>query len=173
MRTPIPTARLSLRPWKIEDWESLLQYANNRKVWLGLREIFPHPYTQKDAKWWVEHFGDDPRHFNFAIEFSREAIGGISLHLLEDVHQKTADIGYWLGEAFWGQGLATEAVTALTQWGFANLDLKRIQAGVYASNKASQRVMEKAGYEREALLKQAIFKAGEIQDEIIYAKFPD
>lgn len=171
--TLIFTARLKLRPWESEDWKPLLRYANNRKVWLGLREIFPHPYTEKDAQWWIKHFADNPRHFNLALEFSREAIGGISLHLLEDVHQKTADIGYWLGEAFWGQGLATEAVTALTQWGFTHLDLVRIQAGVYTSNKASQRVMEKAGYEREALLKKAIFKDGKIQDEIIYAKFPN
>ena len=169
----IPTKRLILREWQETDQEALVRYANNRKVWRGLREIFPQTYSEKDAQWWVSHHRDNPRQHAFAIEYSREAIGGISLDQLEDVHQKTAELGYWLGEPFWGQGLGTEAVGGITDWGFANLDIIRIQACVYANNPASMRVMEKLGYQPEGCLKKSIFKDGQILDQIIYAKIKE
>lgn len=167
----IKTPRLMLRQWEARDWEALMRYANNRKVWMGLREIFPHPYSQKDAKWWLDNFDKDPRHHNFAVEYSKEAIGGASLHLLDDVYLKTAELGYWLGEPFWGQGLATEAVSALTAWGFDQLPIERIQAGIFSSNKSSVRVLEKVGFECEACLKKSVFKAGKLLDQFLYVKF--
>ncbi len=138
---------------------------------MGLREIFPHPYTEKDAKWWLGHCNADPNQHHFAVEYSTEAIGGASLQVLNDVYQKTAELGYWLGEPFWSQGLATEAVAALTDWGFDQLPIERIQAGIFSPNKASIRVLEKVGFEREACLKKSVFKAGQLLDQWIFVKF--
>lgn len=165
------TPRLTLRPWHSSDQEPLIRYANNRKVWMGLREIFPHPYTDADAKAWLRQAKQNPKHFNYAIEYSGECIGGISLHLMEDVYAKTAELGYWLGEPFWGQGFATEAITHLVKWAWNQLPIERIQAGVFSSNPASRRVLEKLGFAEEAIHKKAVFKSGQLLDEYLYVKF--
>src|SRR5712692_1513611 len=94
-----------LRPWTRADIDSLVRYANNRSVWINLRDIFPHPYTRAGAEKWIEHCESEAsKPANFAIELSGEAIGGVGVRLLDDVHRLTAEIGYWLGEPFWGQG---------------------------------------------------------------------
>ena len=162
------TQNLILRPWESQDKEALIRHANNPKVWQGLREIFPHPYTEKEAQWWLQHFDDDPKKLNLSMEYEGEAIGGITLHLLENVYQKTAEIGYWLGEPHWGKGLATQAVKTISRWGLENWDILRIQAGVFSGNPASERVLEKAGYHREATHRRAVFKDGKILDETCY-----
>ncbi len=99
---------LILRPWQAADGPALVRYANNRKIWLNLRDIFPHPYTSEDAQQWLARCaGATGEPANFAIEFAGEAIGGVGLQFFTDVHRLTAEIGYWLGEPFWGRGFAT------------------------------------------------------------------
>lgn len=163
----------SIRSWHLEDAEALVRYANNRRVWRNLRDSFPHPYTAEDADDWIELANAVQPETNFAIAVGEEAVGGIGLELKADVFRKSAEIGYWLGEPFWGRGIATEAVVGLTEWGFANLDLERIYAGVFSWNPASGRVLEKAGYVHEATLERSVFKDGEVLDEFVYATWPE
>jgi ribosomal-protein-alanine N-acetyltransferase len=165
---------LIIRPWRSSDADALVRHANNRKIWLNLRDRFPHPYTGADARAWVAmRAGERGSPHNFAIEFQGEAIGGIGLEFFSDVHRKTAEIGYWLGEPMWGCGLATIAVNAVTAYAFATFDLHRIQATVYEWNPASARVLEKAGYTREGRLRNYIVKDGRVGDALMYAKVRD
>ncbi|MYE06597.1 MAG: GNAT family N-acetyltransferase, partial [Chloroflexi bacterium] len=110
---------------------------------------------------------------NFAIASTAQVIGGIGLRLRSDVFRRSAEIGYWLAEPFWGRGIATAALRALTKHAFEQFNLVRIDASVYEWNPASARVLEKAGYTFEARLARSIYKDGQIVDRLIYAKLRD
>ncbi len=161
-----------LRRWRRGDEAALVRYADNRKVWLNLRDRFPHPYGAQAARCWIDlqESGGGPE-YAFAIELGGEPVGGIGVSPYDDVALKTAEIGYWLGEPFWGRGIASEALRLLTEWAFATpeLELVRIEAHVFAWNPASARVLEKAGYEREALLRKSVYKDGQLIDSLLYA----
>jgi [ribosomal protein S5]-alanine N-acetyltransferase len=163
--------KIKLRAWRRSDIPSLVRYANNRKIWLNLRNVFPHPYTQAHGESWLAicESNRGPT-TSFAIEFENEAVGGISLRLLDDVNCKTGVIGYWLGEPFWGRGIATSALKQITEYAFRNFPLERIEATVFEWNPASARVLEKAGYVLEGRLKRNIFKDGRVADALLYAQ---
>jgi [ribosomal protein S5]-alanine N-acetyltransferase len=168
-RLEIELSLARLRPWRAGDEAALVRHANNRKVWRNLRDLFPHPYTRANADWWIASLkGEDPV-CNFAIEVDGEAAGGIGLHPQSDVEWRSAEIGYWLGEAHWGKGITTEAVREVTAYGFSQLDLLRIHATVFEWNPASMRVLEKAGYTLEGRLRKAITKDGQTIDCMLYA----
>jgi RimJ/RimL family protein N-acetyltransferase len=169
--TVLKTERLVLRPWRKEDAEALTPLADNRKIWLNVRDLFPHPYTPEDAQRWITASQANPLHHNFAIAKDDQLIGGIGLHLLTDVHRRVAEIGYWIGEPFWGQGFCTEAVKKVVEWAFDTFDIVRIQAGIFEHNGASMRVLEKAGFHQEAHLKQVLTKDGKTFDEFLYVRF--
>jgi ribosomal-protein-alanine N-acetyltransferase len=158
-----------IRPWRPGDEESLIAHANNYNVWRNLRDRFPHPYTMEDAREWIRRAGEESPQTNFAIAVDGEAVGGIGLMLKGDIHRCSAEIGYWLGETFWGRGVVTEAVRAMTQWAFDNFHLSRIYAGVLEWNPASMRVLEKAGYQFEGRLRKAVVKQNQVMDEFIYS----
>ena len=160
-----------LRAWRRSDISSLVRYANNRKIWINLRDIFPHPYTRAEAEKWIAicESNQGPT-TNFAIELQGEAIGGIGCRLLDDVNCKTAEIGYWLGEPFWGRGIATAALKQTTEYAFQTFSLERLQASVFEWNPASARVLEKAGYILEGRLRRSIFKDGRLDDSLLYAR---
>lgn len=164
----IQTPRLRLRYWTPQDAPRLAQIANNHKIWLNLKDRFPHPYTDEAARFWVSAGAFEPHQHNFAIEEGGEVIGGIGLHGHDDVYRKVASVGYWLAEGHWGKGFAVEAVKGITAWGFETLGLQRIQAGVYEWNPPSGRVLEKAGYHLEAKLKRSAFKDGKVIDQFLY-----
>jgi RimJ/RimL family protein N-acetyltransferase len=159
----------SIRPWQPGDERSLVLHANNYKIWRNVRDRFPHPYTLGDARAWVEYVADEEPRTNFAIAVDGVAVGGIGLVLQSDIYHRSAEIGYWLGERFWGRGIMTEAVRAFTAWGFDNFKICRIYAGVLEWNPASRRVLEKAGYQFEARLRKAVTKNGQTMDDFIYA----
>ncbi len=183
--------QITLRAWRRSDIPSLVRYANNRKIWLNLRNIFPHPYTHAEAEQWVAicESNRGPT-TNFVIELQGEAIGGIGCHLLDDVNCKTAEIGYWLGEPFWGRGIATAALKQVTEYAFQTtfvnmrvadslaglrsaspgVSVERLQALVFEWNLASMRVLEKAGYVLEGRLRRSIFKDGRLADSLLYAR---
>ncbi|MBV8454672.1 MAG: GNAT family N-acetyltransferase [Deltaproteobacteria bacterium] len=163
--------QIILRAWRNSDVSSLVRYANNRKIWINLRDIFPHPYTQAEAEKWIAicESNQGPT-ANFAIELQSEAIGGIGCRLLDDVNCKTAEIGYWLGEPFWGRGIATAALRQTTEYTFQTFSLERLQASVFEWNPASARVLEKAGYVLEGRLRRSIFKDGRLADSLLYAR---
>jgi [ribosomal protein S5]-alanine N-acetyltransferase len=106
----------------------------------------------------------------FAIATSEEAIGCIGLRRGVDVHRKTAELGYWLGEPFWGQGIMTEAVVEFTRWAFQEFNLNRIFAEPFESNEGSICVLEKAGFVPEGRMKANVFKDGKILDSFLYAR---
>jgi RimJ/RimL family protein N-acetyltransferase len=158
-----------LREWKPGDEQSLVRNANSRRLWRNLRDAFPHPYTLADAEHWINIANPTTPIRNFAIVVDGAAVGGIGLVLKEDVSRRSAEIGYWLGEQFWGRGIVTEAVRAVTDYAFATFDLCRVYAGVFEWNLASMRVLEKAGYEFECRMKKSVTKDGQTIDELIYA----
>ena len=118
-----------LRSWKRGDEKSLVDNANNRKIQINLVDTFPHPYTLNDAKNWIKICQEkNKKETTFAIEIEKKAIGGIGFEIKGGVHRKTASIGYWLGEKYWGRGIATEALKLVTKYAFNNFGLVRIQA---------------------------------------------
>jgi RimJ/RimL family protein N-acetyltransferase len=153
----------------MDDVPALAKYANNRKIWLNLRDLFPYPYSTEDAEAFLSTVTrTDPR-MVFAIATSEEAIGSIGLMRGEDVHRFTAELGYWLAEPFWGRGIATQAVEAVTEFAVGELRLYRVYAEPYAGNAASIRVLEKAGFVREGVLRAGAFKDGTILDQMLYS----
>lgn len=123
-----------------------------------------------DARRWIRQASGISPQTQFAIVVEGAAVGGIGLDLRSDIFRRSAEIGYWLGEPFWGRGLTTEAVRAVTDYAFETFDLRRIDAGVFEWNRASMRVLEKAGYTCEARLRKSITKEGQTIDQLIYAR---
>ena len=170
--------RLDLGDWCVRsftaaDGEALARYANNRRISINLRDRFPYPYTRADADAFVDAARAQRPESDFAIASRTEAIGGIGFHRQGDVHRLTAEIGYWLGEPFWGHGIATQAVRALTESVFATTPLVRLYAHVFEWNPASGRVLEKAGYRLEGRLRHSVIKDGRVIDQCIYARVRD
>ena len=166
----ITTSYGMIRPWKDRDVSALVKYANNRNVWINMRDGFPFPYTQESARAFLEVVSrQDPVTF-YAIATPHEAIGGIGITVNADVHRLTAEMGYWLGEPYWGKGIMTETVTRFSEYVFAQLGLVRIYAEPYAGNPSSCRVLEKAGYVLEGRVRCNVIKDGQIMDQLIYAK---
>ena len=166
----IPLAKCTLRTWRLEDAPALAANANNRNVWIKLRDRMPHPYTLADAEAYLHERAKEPERLMFCIDVDGGAAGGIGLHLGEDVNRFTAELGYWLGEPFWGRGIMTEAVPAIVQLGFERLPLHRIEAYVYDNNPASARVLEKAGFTLEGRLRRSVVKDGCVLDSFLFAK---
>jgi len=169
----LPVAGAQLRPWRWGDEDSLARHANNRNVWITLGDRFPHPYTLDDAKQWIEAVTSQDPTVHFAIVVDGEAAGGIGLELQQETFRRSAVIGFWLGEAHWGRGITTAALSALTEHAFASFDLCRLQAYVFERNAASARVLEKAGYVWEARLRKAATKDGRTFDLLVYAMVRD
>jgi ribosomal-protein-alanine N-acetyltransferase len=162
-------SRCTVRDWRRSDRESLARYANNPAVADNLRDRFPHPYTLDDAEGFLSFaLRMSPRTY-FAIAVDDEAAGGIGLTLHDDVERVSAELGYWLGEPFWGRGIMTEAVVALTEWAWRTLPLTRIYAVPFGGNLSSVRVLEKAGYTFEGRLRRNVIKHGEVRDQLMYA----
>src|SRR6267378_968639 len=167
----IKREQFTLREWRPGDAESLAQHANNVKVSRNLHDAFPHPYTLADAESWIKQTSAATSGMIFAIVVDGQAVGGIGLHPGKDVERRTAAIGYWLGEEFWGRGIATEALAAVTAYAFSKFDIERLEAFVFEWNLPSARVLEKAGYTLEAKLKKRVTKAGRTVDCFLYARF--
>jgi len=168
--TEIKRKQFTLREWRPGDAESLAQHANNVKVSRNLHDAFPHPYTRADADSWIKQTSTATSGMIFAIVVDGQAVGGIGIHPGKDVERRTAAIGYWLGEPYWGRGITTEALQAMTEHVFAVFDFARLEAYVFEWNLASARVLEKAGYTREARLKKKVTKEGRTLDCFLYAR---
>jgi len=160
----------TIRPWRLDDAGSIARHANNRKIWLALRDAFAHPYTIEDAQRFLEAVVNSEPITNFCLEVSGAAVGGIGIRLGPDVHRHTAELGYWLAEDFWGRGIMTEAVAVFTDFCFKNFSLRRIHAEPFANNPASARVLEKAGFVFEGRLRNNVIKDGNLLDSLLYAK---
>jgi [ribosomal protein S5]-alanine N-acetyltransferase len=160
----------TIREWRMDDAPSLAKHANNRRVWLGLRDAFPHPYTIEDANRFLQGSVAGAPRKNFCIEIDGVAVGGIGLRPGEDVHRHTAEFGYWLAEEFWGKGIMTEVVPAFVDYCFKEFSLNRIYAEPFSNNPASARVLEKAGFVLEGRLRKNVVKDGKVVDSLLYAR---
>jgi RimJ/RimL family protein N-acetyltransferase len=148
---------------------SLVEHANNREIWMNLRDRFPHPYTRADGQSFIKLARRmDPETF-FAIAVDDHAVGGIGFVMQTDVERISAEVGYWLGEAFWGRGIVTEALVAVTRHAIERHGLTRLFALPFAHNVGSCRVLEKAGYVLEGRLRRSAIKDGVILDQLQYA----
>ncbi|MCU0490992.1 MAG: GNAT family N-acetyltransferase [Chloroflexaceae bacterium] len=165
----IATSFGQIRPWHAGDATALVRYANNRNIWRNMRDGFPHPYTWEAARAFLTAVAAQSPTTFFAIATANEAIGGIGITIHSDVHRLTAELGYWLGEPFWGRGYITESIAAFTSYAFATFGLVRISAEPYATNQASARALEKAGYSYEGRLRCNVLKEGLILDQLLYA----
>lgn len=164
------SGNIQLRPLRISDAERIVELANNEKVSRNLRDGFPNPYTLADAESFLAKFtNQDPVTF-FGIEYNGEHVGNISLLPGQDIYRKSAEIGYFIGEAYWNKGIVTTAVNLITEYGFNHLGIIRIHTGVFEYNIASQRVLEKCGYTREGVFRKSVFKQNRIWDEVRYSK---
>jgi ribosomal-protein-alanine N-acetyltransferase len=158
-----------VRSWRTSDAESLVEYADNRKIWMNLRDAFPHPYTKREARSFIRTVRERTPETTFAIAVKDEAVGSIGFVLRPDVERVSAEIGYWLAEPFWGRGIVTEALIAVTRYAIEAHHLTRIYALPFAWNTPSCRVLEKAGYVLEARLRRSAVKDGQITDQMQYA----
>ena len=160
-----------LRPWALSDAKSIWEYADNKKVSDNLRDAFPHPYAFEDA---VQFIGGilvagEERQCCRAIEVEGKAAGSIGVFLKSDVYRKSAEIGYWLAEPYWGHGIMSRAIRELCAYAFTRYDLERIYAEIFAPNTGSRRALEKAGFLFEGTLKNSICKNGRLMDSLVYA----
>jgi len=167
----IRAKKFILRPYRGGDEESLRRNINNKKIYRYTSDI-PYPYTRKHAQDWIEKNlkrakKQKPESVNFAIDVKGEVAGGVGFSHIAD-HK--AEIGYWLGEGYWNQGIMSEAVRLVTRFGFEKLQLRRIFAKVYLPNKASKRVLEKAGFKLEGILRKEIEKDDKLIDVYLLAK---
>ena len=159
-----------IRSWEMDDAPAIVKYANNKRIWRNLRDAFPHPYTLGDAEDFLNKVTAHEPECVFAISTKTEAIGGIGMLIGEDDHRYSAELGYWLAEPFWNQGIMTEAVKRIVEYAFTNLNLYRIYAQPYKGNDASVRVLEKAGFQYEGRLRTSVYKDGKFLDQLLYAK---
>ncbi len=162
-----------LRPWSAEDRLSLVRHADNPGIAACMRDGFKSPYTLADADRFLTMATGDHPHILLAITVDNLAIGGIGIHRFDDIYHRTAEIGYWLSEQYWGKGIITDAVRAMIPVAFMNTEIIRLQAGIFSNNPGSMRVLEKNGFILEAFHKKAITKHGEVLDEHLYVLFRD
>ena len=169
----LPVLGARLRPWHPTDAAALVAYANDQRIAENLRDTFPHPYTLPDAEFYLALMADQPRDLHLALEIDGAAVGSVGVHFKTDVRRRSAEIGYWLGRAYWGQGVAMAAVQGVSAYVFAHFDVCRLYAVVFERNLASARVLEKAGYALEGVLRQSVVKNGRMLDSRLYAKIKD
>jgi RimJ/RimL family protein N-acetyltransferase len=169
----IQKGNITLKPYTLEDVPALAIIANNANIADNMRNFFPHPYTVKDAKEFIEKTISKQIIGVFGIFYKGELVGSIGIHPQSDIYIKTAELGYYIAKKHWGKGFASKSIAMITQYGFESLNYIRIFAGVFEYNKASMRVLEKNGYVLECIKRKAIFKNNQILDEYYYAKVND
>ena len=160
-----------IREWRIEDKYNLAKMLNNKNILDNLRDGLPYPYTVKDAEEFIAAMlsADKTKTFSFAITIDNEVIGSIGVFRCDNIHAQTAEMGYYIGEPYWGKGLGTSAVKQTCRYIFENTDIIRIFAEPFAYNAASCRVLEKAGFQLEGILRSNAIKNGKVLDMKMYA----
>ena len=164
------TTDIILRPWQKQDAQILAAIANNRNIWNNLRDYFPTPYTVTDALQWITKTAAEKPASNFAIVWKQQVVGGCGCIIKEDVYRKNKEIGYFIGEPYWGKGIATEACRLLCAYIAEQKDVVRIEAHTFQNNKSSMRVLQKNGFYLEAIRQKAVFKNNELLDEYLWVK---
>ncbi|CAF1158383.1 unnamed protein product [Adineta ricciae] len=165
--------KVILRPWKSQDKQSLIENGNNYKIAINLRNQFPYPYTEQKADEWLNFVTSltCTERLYLAIEVDEKAVGGIAISFGNDVHNCTAELGYWLGESYWNRGIMTEAVVLLRKYAFEKFPhLQRLYAEPFSSNLASTKVLEKAQFQFEGRLRKSVInRDGIVLDQLLYS----
>ena len=162
---------ITIREWQTDDAKSLAYTLNNKVIMNNLRDGLPFPYTEKDALYFINLClnADKNEQFNFAITYNGEVVGSIGATRQPNIHYKTAELGYYIGQPFWGKGITTAAVKQICSYVFENTDIIRIYAEPFARNTASCKVLEKAGFVCEGTLRSNAVKNGIIEDMRMYS----
>jgi RimJ/RimL family protein N-acetyltransferase len=163
----------AVRSWRADDLDALLRHADNPKVAATLRDRFPHPYTRGDGEAWLAIAMAMKPETAFVIEADGGLVGGIGVTLGSDIERVSAEVGYWLGEAAWGRGIATAALVGFTPFAFEAFGLTRLYATAFEANAASRRVLEKAGYRLVGVMRKSAIKHGEVIDQALYELMRD
>ena len=161
---------ITIRPFVKTDRKRLALYANNKKIQQNLRDSMPYPYDLKDADFFIETVLAESPIYTFAVLLENKLVGVCGLNLQEDIYRKSCEVGYWVGEPFWGLGIASSALKLITNYAFEELDKIRIFTGVFEFNKASMKVLENCGYQKEGVFSKALIKDGKFYDEVRYAR---
>jgi RimJ/RimL family protein N-acetyltransferase len=159
-----------LRRWKYSDLRSLVENANNFNIARNMRDEFPFPYTTDDGKEWIDFAQNKNLGYNFAISINKKAIGGIGLTIGDDIERKSAEVGYWLGEKYWGNNFTSSALKGIVVYAFKDLKLERIFATPFERNIASRRVLEKNDFILEGVLRKSVIKYNKLYDQALYAR---
>jgi RimJ/RimL family protein N-acetyltransferase len=158
-----------IRPWNLSDLDALVKYANNWNVAKNLTDRFPHPYTENDGRAFIAFATSRNPIHHFAIDVDGLAVGGIGLEPQPDVHRKNVELGYWLAEPFWGQGIISAAIKQVVNFAFTTYDINRVFARPFGTNLASQKVLQKNNFILEGRFDKVLIKDGEYVDELVYA----
>ncbi|WP_321322372.1 GNAT family protein [Labilibaculum sp.] len=169
MTAEIDKSCVFLRKWKFGDEEDLVKYANDLDVSRFLKDSFPYPYTLRDAQRWIHFVNHGAKGYFMAIEVNKEVVGCVGVEQQEDVFCKSAELGYWIGQKYWNKGIMTQVVKETVNYAFLNMDIVRLYANVFEGNIGSVKVLEKAGFVQEAVLKSAVYKKGNYLDQLIFA----
>lgn len=162
----------TIRAWHTDDAAQLSRLLNNKHIQDNLRDGLPYPYTERDGAEYISAMlaSDPAKTFAFAITAGGQVVGSIGAFRCENIHARTAELGYYIGEAYWGKGYGTGAVRQLCAHVFAHTDIIRIFAEPFAYNTASCRVLEKAGFQFEGTLRRNAVKNGKVLDMRLYAQ---
>lgn len=161
-------SEIYIRPPEINDAEAIARLGNNKKIWDNLRDYMPFPYTIEDANSFLQRVGKESPPHTFAIVRKTEFCGIAGFLPQEDIYRHSLEMGYWLGEPYWGKGIAKTMLPLLLTYGFQQLKALRIFTSIYAHNIASQRLVENAGFQKEGILRKAVIKNGRLIDEYRY-----
>ena len=152
----------TIRPWRLDDAKELALIANNKKIQNNLRDGLPYPYTEEDAESYIGELlsSDKNTTFAFAITINDKVVGSIGVFRKDNVHFRTAEMGYYIAEEFWGKGLGASAVRQICEYIFAE---------PFAYNIASCRIIEKSGFQYEGTLRSNAVKNGQVLDMKMYS----
>lgn len=161
-----------IRKWKLSDAANLAAALSNKKVQDNLRDGLPYPYTEQDGIDFISAMlsADKNDTFAFAVTIDDKAIGSIGAFRQSNIHQLTAELGYYIAEEYWGKGIMVEAVKQICEYVFSVSDIIRIYAEPFAYNTASCRVLEKSGFQYEGTLRKNAVKNGKVLDMKLYSK---
>jgi RimJ/RimL family protein N-acetyltransferase len=163
--------QISLRRWEMSDAKALTIIANNINIWNNVRDRMPHPYHLEDARRWITETRKENPAKNFCIMYDGWVAGSVGIQLYDDVYRCNAEIGYFVAEPYWRNGIATEAVKLMSEYAFKNFDLERLFAVIFADNTASARVLQKNGFYLESIRRKIAVKAGLVRDDMVWVKW--
>lgn len=166
----MPKWNLTLRALRETDAGAIAELANNKSIWNNVRDTMPYPYKKEDADFFINLKKNEFPQTTFVMVWNEHICGIIGLELQKDIYRKSAELGYWVGEPYWGMGIATQAVEKVVNYGFEELGMERIFAAVFEHNIGSMRVLAKNGFLKEGVFKKAVFKNREFIDEHRFGK---